>query len=64
MEVLQARNRELQEQLDRLHEAEEVSLQPKPAKRGGMSVQAMKQRISKLSSEISKLERVSFGHRY
>ncbi|TDL29909.1 hypothetical protein BD410DRAFT_780413 [Rickenella mellea] len=54
--TLESRNAQLQSEVDRLHNAEDVSIQPTKGKRGGMSIEGLKARVRTLSSEVAKLQ--------
>ena len=64
-ESLKRKNVELQEENDRIHgESDDVSIQPKRGRRGGMSIEALRARIRKLEDENADLLAVSVNVRF
>ncbi len=57
---LRSQNEELQTRIEALHEADDVSIQPKSGKRGGESLENLKSKVKKLTDEVSRLQFVRF----
>ncbi|KAH8118742.1 hypothetical protein DFH11DRAFT_1568994 [Phellopilus nigrolimitatus] len=55
--TLRQKNTELQSEVDRLHESQDVSIQPKRGKRGGMSIQALVAQVKRLNDDVAKSEK-------
>ncbi|KLO08450.1 hypothetical protein SCHPADRAFT_608545 [Schizopora paradoxa] len=53
---LRSDNQHLQSRIDALHEADDVSLQPKRGKRGGESIESLKSKVKNLTDEVSRLQ--------
>lgn len=53
---LRTQNEEFQARIDALHEADDVSIQPKRGKRGGESHEGLKAKVKKLTDEVSRLQ--------
>ncbi|THH05619.1 hypothetical protein EW145_g4662 [Phellinidium pouzarii] len=57
IQTLEFRNRVLRSQLDRLHESQDVSIQPRKGRKGKVSVQSLAAQVKRLSSEVVRLEK-------
>lgn len=56
--TLERKNSKLQAELDALHEAEDVSIQPRKGKSAGPTVANLQDQVRKLKRENKKLEEV------
>ena len=54
---LKKENKRLQADLERLHEAENVSIQPKRGKRGGPSIASLQGKVRQMQREIDQLNK-------
>lgn len=59
IEHLTRENTRLREDLDRLYEAQDVSIQPRRGKKGNISVLSLTAQVNKLQHQVAELEAVS-----
>ena len=56
--LLSRKSQQLQEELDRLHNAEDADIQPRRGKRATVTVNGLKAQIKALKGEVNKLKTV------